>query len=140
MPPSIDEVFLLLITDKISECQQFYERHFGFTTVFASKVYTQLASPKHRGQSFSLAFMPVRHPFGVVPQTGFSGEGIMLTIQTSDVDALHRKLVADGVAILHGPKSEPWGQRRFDVRDPAGTYVDVVQTIPTQPGYFEQFR
>ena len=138
--PNIEDVFLLIITDKIEECRQFYERNFEFTTVFASKVYTQLSSPEHGGKSFSLAFMPVKHPFGVVPQTAFPGQGIMLTIQTSDVDALHKKLSSNGVQVIHGPKSEPWGQRRIDVRDPAGTYVDVVQSIESQPHWFEQFQ
>ena len=138
--PSIDDVFLLLIVDDVAKCCAFYEKHFGFSAVFESKVYAQLASPEHNGKSFSLAFMPTNHPFGVIPQKRFSGDGIMLTIQTPDVDALHAKLVAEGVPVIHGPKSEPWGQRRFDVRDPAGTYIDVVQPIDTQPGWFEQFK
>lgn len=138
--PPIEDVFLLIITDHMADCQHFYETHFGFSTVFASPIYTQLASPEHGGKSFSLAFMPTNHPFGVVPQVAFGGTGIMLTIQTADIDALHAKLVAEGVPVIHGPKSEPWGQRRFDVRDPAGTYVDVVQPIDPQPGWFEQFH
>lgn len=138
--PKIEDVFLLIITDRMAQCQRFYETHFGFNTVFESKVYTQIASPGHQGKTFSLAFMPTRHPFGVVPQAAFGGNGIMLTIQTADVDALHAKLVAEDVPVIHGPKSEPWGQRRFDVRDPAGTYVDVVQPIDPQPGWFEQFQ
>lgn len=140
MGPNIEDVFLLIITTRVAECRRFYESHFDFATTFESKVYTQLSSPPHRGRSFSLAFMPARHPFGVVPQVPFDGTGIMLTIQTADVDALHAKLVAGGVPVIHGPISEPWGQRRFDVRDPAGTYVDVVQSIDPQPGWFEQFK
>ena len=138
--PKIEDVFLLIITDQMKACQSFYEAHFGFTTVFESKVYTQLSSPEHQGKSFSLAFMPTKHPYGVIPQVAFSGQGVMLTIQTADVDALHAKLAAGGVTVIHGPKSEPWGQRRFDVRDPAGTYVDVVQSIDAQPGWFDQFK
>jgi uncharacterized glyoxalase superfamily protein PhnB len=140
VPPQIEDVFLLLIVDDVAACRSFYERCFDFTTVFESKVYTQLASPEHKGCSFSLALMPTNHPFGVVPQRAFSGDGIMLTIQTADVDALHAKLVDAGVAVIHGPKSEPWGQRRFDVRDPSGTYIDVVQSIEPEPGWFDQFK
>ncbi len=140
MTPKIEDVFLLIITDRVADCQSFYKRHFGFTTAFESKVYTQIASPEYQGKSFSLAFIPVRHPYGVIPQRGFGGEGIMLTIQTADVDALHARLHTAGVPILHGPQDEPWGQRRFDVRDPAGTYVDVVQSIEPQPGWFDQFK
>lgn len=136
----IDDVFLLLITDRMAECVDFYERHFGFTTVFASAVYCQLTSPPSGSRRFSLAFMPEDHPFGVVPRKAFGGEGVMLTIQTTDVDALHAKLVAGGIPVIHGPINEPWGQRRFDVRDPAGTYIDVVQPSAEVPGWFEQFE
>lgn len=140
MDRRIEDVFLLIATDRMTECRQFYETHFGFTTVFDTKVYSQLASPAHDGRGFSLAFMPADHPFGVVPRAGFDGLGIMLTIQCADVDTLHAGISAHGgVPVLHGPTDEPWGQRRFVVRDPAGTYVDVVQSIEPQAGWYEQF-
>lgn len=140
MTPKIEDVFLLIVTDKVAECRRFYEAHFGFNTVFESPVYVQLSSPEHKGRTFSLAFMPDKHPFGVVPQASFGGEGIMLTVQTADVNALHARLAKQGLPIVHGPVDEPWGQRRFVVRDPAGTHVDVVQAIAVQPGWFEQFQ
>ncbi|MFM9852130.1 MAG: hypothetical protein ACKVOJ_04865, partial [Sphingomonadaceae bacterium] len=37
MMPPIEDVFLLIITDRIAECRRFYETHFGFTTAFESK-------------------------------------------------------------------------------------------------------
>ncbi|MBV9078527.1 MAG: VOC family protein [Methylobacteriaceae bacterium] len=133
-------MFLLLIADDVTASRGFYERHFGFTPVFVSKVYAQLMSPEHDGRRFSLAFMPADHPFGVVPQRAAAGDGLMLTIQSADVNALHARLLADGVPIVHGPRDEPWGQRRFVVRDPGGTYVDVVQPIEPEPGWYARFE
>ena len=52
--------------------------------------------------------MPTGHPFGVVPKVTFGGIGIMLTIQTTNVRALHVKLVAEGVPVIHGPQEGPW--------------------------------
>jgi hypothetical protein len=43
--------------------------------------------------------------------------------------------------IIHDLKTEAWGQRRFTMRDPAGTAVDVVQSdaIEAERGYDEHF-
>jgi len=31
------------------------------------------------------------------------------------------------------------GQRRFAVRDPSGTWVDVIQQIDPAPGFWERY-
>lgn len=137
MNPTIEDVFLLITTDRIRECVDFYNRWFGFETTFDSPIYVQLASPEHTGKRFSLAFMPTNHPFGVTGSKPFDGRGIMLTIQTADSAALHEKFKSEGAPIVHPLTDEAWGQRRFVVRDPAGTFVDVVQLIEPAPGYYE---
>ncbi len=37
-------------------------------------------------------------------------------------------------------KDEGWGQRHFVDRDPHGTIVDVVQSIDSAPGYYDQYQ
>jgi len=36
-------------------------------------------------------------------------------------------------------KDEPWGQRRFALYDPAGAWVDVIQTIDPVPGFWDKY-
>ena len=36
-------------------------------------------------------------------------------------------------------KVEPFGQRRFGLFDPAGVWVDVVEQIEPQAGYWERY-
>jgi hypothetical protein len=36
-------------------------------------------------------------------------------------------------------KDEPWGQRRFALVDPAGAWVDVIQTIDPVPGFWDKY-
>jgi hypothetical protein len=33
----------------------------------------------------------------------------------------------------------PWGQRRFALHDPSGTWVDVIQPIDPQPGFWDKY-
>lgn len=52
-----------------------------------------------------------------------------VTIEVDDLDeALHR-LHAEGDAPIYGPVDEPWGVRRFYLRDPAGNTINVVTHI-----------
>ena len=43
-----------------------------------------------------------------------------LSIEVDDVDAALDAMKAAGFAIEYGPADEPWGVRRFYVRDPFG--------------------
>jgi catechol 2,3-dioxygenase-like lactoylglutathione lyase family enzyme len=49
-----------------------------------------------------------------------------ISIEVDDVDAMHRKAVAMGLKIEYGPADEPWGVRRFYVRDPFGRLVNIL--------------
>jgi catechol 2,3-dioxygenase-like lactoylglutathione lyase family enzyme len=66
------------------------------------------------------------------PQLSFASEGGSgtpvpdLSIEVDDVDALHRKAVAGGFEIVYPLTDEPWGVRRFYVRDPLGKTVNIL--------------
>ncbi|MDH6702207.1 catechol 2,3-dioxygenase-like lactoylglutathione lyase family enzyme [Streptomyces sp. MAA16] len=49
-----------------------------------------------------------------------------LSVEVADVDEVHARLLAAGAEIVHGPRDEEWGVRRFFVRDPTGRVVNVV--------------
>ena len=42
------------------------------------------------------------------------------------VDAAHAEAVRAGHEVIYGPVDEPWGVRRFFVRDPHGVVVSVL--------------
>ncbi len=50
-----------------------------------------------------------------------------LSIEVDDVDAAHAAAAASGAEIVHPLTDEPWGVRRFFVRDPSGVVVNVLQ-------------
>jgi len=49
-----------------------------------------------------------------------------LSIEVDDVDAALEAMKAAGFAIEYGPADEPWGVRRFYVRDPFGRLVNIL--------------
>jgi uncharacterized glyoxalase superfamily protein PhnB len=56
-----------------------------------------------------------------------TADGVLLAFVVDDVDAEHERLVADGIAILTPPETEEWGERYFQVEDPNGVVVQLVQ-------------
>jgi catechol 2,3-dioxygenase-like lactoylglutathione lyase family enzyme len=49
-----------------------------------------------------------------------------VSIEVDDVDAVHDAAVRGGLEIVHPLTDEPWGVRRFFLRDPTGAVVNVL--------------
>ncbi|WP_261523346.1 VOC family protein [Burkholderia multivorans] len=49
-----------------------------------------------------------------------------LSIEVDDLDEALARIRAAGIAVEYGPADEPWGVRRFYVRDPFGKLVNVL--------------
>jgi catechol 2,3-dioxygenase-like lactoylglutathione lyase family enzyme len=53
-----------------------------------------------------------------------------VTIEVENVDAVHAKAVERGYEIVHPVTNEPWGVRRFFVRDPNGAVINAMTHRP----------
>lgn len=66
------------------------------------------------------------------PQVSFASEGGSgtpvpdLSIEVDDVDDVHARAIAAGLEIVYAITDEPWGVRRFFVRDPFGKIVNIL--------------
>jgi catechol 2,3-dioxygenase-like lactoylglutathione lyase family enzyme len=71
----------------------------------------------------------------MAPQISFATEGGSgtpvpeLSIEVDDVDEVCRRVVAAGLPLEYGPTDEPWGVRRFFVRDPFGQLVNILMHL-----------
>ncbi|NHA69068.1 VOC family protein [Phycicoccus flavus] len=54
-------------------------------------------------------------------------ENPQVTLKVDDVDAFHAEAVRRGYEIVHPLTDEPWGIRRFLVRAPDGTVVNIAR-------------
>ena len=50
-----------------------------------------------------------------------------------DVDGEYERLMAEGVEITTPIETEPWGERYFQVTDPNGVLLQLVQWVEAQP-------
>lgn len=66
-------------------------------------------------------------------QVSFASEGGSgtpvpdISIEVDDVDAACAAMQAAGFSIEYGPADEPWGVRRFYVRDPFNRLVNILE-------------
>ncbi|MDR9854865.1 VOC family protein [Paenibacillus sp. VCA1] len=49
-----------------------------------------------------------------------------LSIEVDDVEEAYRRMLEGGFRIEYGPADEPWGVRRFYVRDPFGRLINIL--------------
>jgi catechol 2,3-dioxygenase-like lactoylglutathione lyase family enzyme len=71
------------------------------------------------------------------PQISIASEGGSgtpvpdVSIEVDDLDEVLRRVAAAGLPIEYGPMHEPWGVRRFYMRDPFGRLVNILTHLPT---------
>lgn len=127
--------FPVLTTPKLTECRDFYTRHFGFTVVFAADWYVHLAAET----GIQLGFLQPNHP----TQPGFlhaayGGNGLIYTFEVDNVDQEYEKLKKSDILLLH-VRTEEWGQRHFMIKDPGGMIIDIVQHAQPTDAYKDKY-
>lgn len=63
----------------------------------------------------------------LVARDASAPEDPAISVLTEDVDAAYAEAQALGYEIVHPLTTEPWGVRRFFVRAPDGTVINVVR-------------
>jgi catechol 2,3-dioxygenase-like lactoylglutathione lyase family enzyme len=53
-----------------------------------------------------------------------------ISVEVDDVDAVHARAVEQGFEIAYSLRDEEWGVRRFMLREPSGTLVNVLSHRP----------
>ncbi|WP_158891277.1 VOC family protein [Amycolatopsis anabasis] len=98
-----------------AEAKDFYTRVLGLEVVMDHGWIVTLADPERPEVQLSLMTHDATGP--VVP---------VASIQVDDVDASYRAARAAGAEIVHELTEEPWGVRRFFVRDPDGNVINIL--------------
>ena len=50
-----------------------------------------------------------------------------MSIEVDDIEAVLKRVEAANIEIEYGPKKEPWGVKRFYIRDPFEKLINVLQ-------------
>ena len=131
------DAYPVVVTDRLRECRDFYRSTFGFEVAFEANWFVLLTNDAAR--PVSLAFMAGDHPSSPPSPGRYDGNGSFITFQVQDARAEYDRLVARGLRCDLELTDEPWGQRRFGIIDPAGMWVDVVEQIEPQAGWWDAY-
>lgn len=117
-----------IITDKLAESKTFYTEVLGFGVTYESDFYLLLHTPNKKSEiSFLLPNHPSQQPLF---QSPFGKQGVYLTIEVENVDAVYQEIKQKNIPIEIELKDEPWGDRHFAIKDPNGVGIDIVTYTP----------
>lgn len=126
--------YTVLATRDVAATAAFYRDHFEFETTFEIDWYVSL-----RLESWELAVLDTTH--STIPEAyrGRTADGVLLNIEVDDVDAVHDRLLAAGLAPVLPLRSEDFGQRHAIFPGPDGVLVDVITPIPPSAEFAAMF-
>ena len=104
-------------SDQPAETRDFFVE-LGFEVVMDLGWVMTLASPAN-------PFVQVQ----IMSNDDMSAPGI--SVEVADVDAVHAAAVERGLEIAYPLRDEDWGVRRFMLREPSGTIVNVLSHRPS---------
>ena len=111
-----------VLVDDIEQAHAFYSGFLGFDIAMDEPGFTMFASPSNRTAQITVADANT-------PGLDRGVREAQISVEVEDVDALHAKAVEQGREIVYPLTNEPWGIRRFFVRSPDGTVINVAQHI-----------
>ncbi|NLA16667.1 glyoxalase [Burkholderia cepacia] len=102
-------------TRSIDDAKRFYQRIFGLDLLMDHGWIATYGNAEKMDVQISFA-----------SQGGAGTPTPDLSIEVDDVDEALARVHAAGIPVEYGPADEPWGVRRFYVRDPFGKLVNVL--------------
>jgi catechol 2,3-dioxygenase-like lactoylglutathione lyase family enzyme len=102
-----------LRSDRPAETREFFVSLLGFEPVMDLDWVATLASPTNRTAQVN-----------IVANDDPAAPGI--SVEVDDVDAVHARALEQGLEIAYPLRDEDWGVRRFMLREPGGTTINVL--------------
>lgn len=121
-----------LNVDDVTASARFAKDHFGFSEDLAADGFVSLS---REDAGFNLIFLRIGlATFKPERLRGRRADGLLIVFVVDDIDTEYIRLQAEGVAITTPIETEPWGERFFQVTDPNGVTIQLVQWITTPGG------
>ena len=118
---------LSLNVDDPAASAAFVMRHFGFAEDMAADGFVSLSRPD---AGFNLIFLRTGlESFKPESMRGRRADGLLVAFVVDTIDDEYARLQREGVAITTPIETEPWGERFFQVTDPNGVVIQLVQWV-----------
>jgi catechol 2,3-dioxygenase-like lactoylglutathione lyase family enzyme len=112
-----------LSVDDVAASVRFLTAHFGFREVMSADGFASLARDD---AGMNVVFL--RRGLDMLPddQRHDHACGLILAFEVDDLEGELARLQAEGVRVTMPLRSEEWGERAFQVRDPNGVIVELL--------------
>src|SRR4029453_17534245 len=121
-----------VVTDRTAEVAAFYQQYFDLQIAIDLGWFVTL----RRGSSdWELAICERGHATVPAAVSAATESTNVFGFIVDDADKVAAALTGAGVRLETQPVTEPFGQRHFFVRDPAGTWLDVIQLVAPDPDW-----
>ncbi len=112
------------VPDPIASAE-FLKRHFGFQEEMAADGFVSLG---RSDAGFSVVYLRTGLPtFKPAALAGHDADGLLVVFVVSDIDAEYERLAGEGIEFTTPIETEDWGERYFQVTDPNGVVIQLVQ-------------
>lgn len=120
-----------LTVDDVVASSAFFTTHLGFRE---DKAADGFASLGRADAAMNVVFL--RRGIEVLPEgvRDQRAAGVIVAFVVTDLAAEERRLRSEGVAITMPLREEPWGERLFQVTDPNGVVVELVEWVTPGEG------
>lgn len=112
-----------LNVDDVPASAAFLVEHFGFTQDMAADGFVSLS---RTDAGMNVVFLRRGLPTLPADQRDDQARGLILAFVVEDLEGELARLEAEGVTITMPLTVEEWGERAFQVRDPNGVIVQLV--------------
>ena len=114
-----------LNVDDVTASATFVKQHFGFSEDMSADGFVSLS---RQDAGFNLIFLRTGlESFKPTHMRGQRADGLLVVFIVNNIDHEYARLQAEGVPILTPIETEPWGERFFQVMDPNGVIIQLVQ-------------
>jgi catechol 2,3-dioxygenase-like lactoylglutathione lyase family enzyme len=109
---------------------QFARDHLGFVEEMANDGFVSLSRPD---AGFNLIFLRTGlQTFKPDHLHGHAADGLLVVFVVDDIDGEYARLQTAGVPITTPIETEPWGERYFQMSDPNGVVIQLVQWMTAE--------
>ena len=132
------DIYSVFVTKDLGATKAFYTKWLNFQVYFEASFFLLLSTAGEK--TFSLGFIDEVHPSSppTLPPIN-EKSGVFLTLQVEDAQIEYERVKKAGLNISYHLTDEAWGQRRFGLIDPNGLYIDIVQQINPEEGFWEKY-
>jgi catechol 2,3-dioxygenase-like lactoylglutathione lyase family enzyme len=113
-----------LTVDDVDASSAFFTTHLGFRQAMAADGFVSLTRDD---AAMNVIFL--RRGISVLPESfrDQHAAGVIVAFVVTDLAAEEKRLREEGVEITMPLREEPWGERLFQVTDPNGVIVELVE-------------